>query len=126
MSWIIAFVGACMLKVLNGAWWVMMYELLIIVGQMVMILSESVEHYRITVNRLYMIHKVLLIPNKMIALLTTSIPLLTIQIDYVLQYTNRSNIPKGPTNTYVVGYIVLVIVQVSKRMNGVSRFLIIL
>ncbi|EIE75496.1 hypothetical protein RO3G_00200 [Rhizopus delemar RA 99-880] len=41
---------------------------------MVMILSGSVEHYRIT-------------------------------------YTNRSNIPKGPTNTYVVGYIVLVIVQ---------------
>jgi hypothetical protein len=39
-----------MLKVLNGAWWVMMYELLIIVGQMVMILSGSVEHYRITVN----------------------------------------------------------------------------
>ncbi|CAO3687840.1 unnamed protein product [Rhizopus stolonifer] len=79
---------------LNGAWWIMIYELVITLGQTTMILSKSIEDYRIT----------------MMALLATSIPLLIIQIDYVIQYT-RSFVPKGPATVYVAGYIVLVIMQ---------------
>lgn len=43
-------------------------------------------------------------------ILASSIPLLTIQIDYVFQYT-KSNLPKMPANAYVAGYIILVTVQ---------------
>ncbi len=46
----------------------------------------------------------------MLTFLAASIPLLTIQIDYVVQYT-KPNIPKMPANAYVAGYIVLVTVQ---------------
>lgn len=46
----------------------------------------------------------------MLTFLATSIPLLTIQIDYVAQYS-KPNIPKMPANAYVAGYIVLVIIQ---------------
>lgn len=46
----------------------------------------------------------------MVAFLASSIPLLTIQIDYVIQYT-KTNIPKVPASAYVSGYIILVIVQ---------------
>lgn len=42
--------------------------------------------------------------------LASSIPLLTIQIDYVVQYT-KTNIPKVPASAYVAGYIILVTVQ---------------
>lgn len=42
--------------------------------------------------------------------LASSIPLLTIQVDYVIQYT-RSNIPKIPATAYVSGYIILLTVQ---------------
>ncbi|KAG1450072.1 hypothetical protein G6F56_008456 [Rhizopus delemar] len=75
---------------LNGAWWIMIYELVITLGQTAMIFSKSIEDYRIT----------------MMVLLATSIPLLIIQIDYVIQYT-RSFVPKGPATVYVAGYIVL-------------------
>jgi hypothetical protein len=46
----------------------------------------------------------------MMTFLASSIPLLTIQIDYVVQST-KSSLPKMPANAYVVGYIILVIVQ---------------
>lgn len=46
----------------------------------------------------------------MAAFLASSIPLLTIQIDYVVQYT-KTNIPKIPASAYVAGYIILVTVQ---------------
>lgn len=46
----------------------------------------------------------------MVTFLASSIPLLTIQIDYVVQYTNP-NIPKVPASAYAAGYIILVVVQ---------------
>lgn len=46
----------------------------------------------------------------MVAFLASSIPLLTIQIDYVVQYTNP-NIPKVPASAYAAGYIILVVIQ---------------
>lgn len=49
----IAFVGACMLKVLNGVWWIMLYELLIIAAQTMMTMSGSVEQYRVTVRHIF-------------------------------------------------------------------------
>ncbi|CAO3694836.1 unnamed protein product [Rhizopus microsporus] len=94
IGWMIAFVGACMLKVLNGVWWIMLYELLIIAAQTMMTMSGSVEQYRVT----------------MMTLLATSVPLLTIQIDYVIQ-SSRSNLSRAPANTYTAGYIILIIMQ---------------
>jgi hypothetical protein len=48
----------------------------------------------------------------MMACLASSIPLLTIQVDYVIQYTNAS-IPKTAGTAYVSGYIILLAVQYS-------------
>ncbi|GAA5805975.1 hypothetical protein HPULCUR_011502 [Helicostylum pulchrum] len=93
-GWSVAFGGACMLKVLNGAWWVMMYQLCIIVGHMVIFMTGSMQQYRLA----------------MVTFLASSIPLLTIQIDYVVQYTNP-NIPKVPASAYAAGYIILVVIQ---------------
>ncbi|CAO3623038.1 unnamed protein product [Mucor hiemalis] len=93
-GWAIAFGGACMLKVLNGAWWVIIYQLCITLGNIIIFMSGSIPQYRLA----------------MLTFLAASIPLLTIQIDYVAQYT-KPNIPKMPANAYVAGYIVLVIVQ---------------
>lgn len=46
----------------------------------------------------------------MMTFLASSIPLLTIQVDYVIQY-NRPSVPKLPSTIYVAGYITLLIVQ---------------
>lgn len=46
----------------------------------------------------------------MMTILASSIPLLTIQVDYVIQYT-KTNIPKIPATAYVSGYTILLIVQ---------------
>ncbi|KAI8368103.1 uncharacterized protein BYT42DRAFT_521781 [Radiomyces spectabilis] len=93
-SWITAFGGACTLKVLNGAWWVMIYEFGIILGCMTLFLRGSILLHR---------HAVL-------TLLASSIPLLTIQIDYVIQYNKPVSI-KDSANAYAGGYIGLVVVQ---------------
>lgn len=42
-----------MLKVLNGVWWIMLYELLIIAAQTMMTMSGSVEQYRVTVRHIF-------------------------------------------------------------------------
>ncbi|KAI9359358.1 hypothetical protein BD770DRAFT_471733 [Pilaira anomala] len=93
-GWAVAFSGACMLKVLNGAWWVMIYQLCITIGHLLVFMSGSMQHYRLA----------------MVTLLATSIPLLTIQIDYVVHNT-KPNIPKMPASVYVAGYIVMVTIQ---------------
>jgi hypothetical protein len=48
----------------------------------------------------------------MVMFLASSIPLLTIQIDYVLQ-SNRPSMKKVAADIYAAGYIILVLVQVS-------------
>jgi hypothetical protein len=47
----------------------------------------------------------------MATFLASSIPLLTIQIDYVLQYNKPEN-QMIPANVYVIGFIVLTVIQV--------------
>ena len=39
-----------MLKVLNGAWWVILYQFLITFGYTLVFMSGSVQHYRFAVN----------------------------------------------------------------------------
>lgn len=52
--------------------------------------------------------------KKLLTFLAASIPLLTIQVDYVIQYIKPS-IPRDPANAYAAGYIILIIVQVKKH-----------
>lgn len=49
-GWAVAFGGACMLKVLNGAWWVMIYQLCIVIGHMLVFMSGSMQQYRLAVK----------------------------------------------------------------------------
>ncbi|KAI8327613.1 hypothetical protein EDC96DRAFT_531523 [Choanephora cucurbitarum] len=93
-GWIIAFSGACILKVLHGAWWVIVYQFCIVSGHLLIFLTGSTREYRIV----------------MVAVLASSIPMLTIQVDYVVQLT-KTSIPSVPGNAYVSGYIILIIVH---------------
>ncbi|KAI9485642.1 MAG: hypothetical protein EXX96DRAFT_603940 [Benjaminiella poitrasii] len=93
-GWCISFGGALALKVLNGAWWVVFYQLLIIIGHVVVFMSGTARKYKMA----------------MLAFLATSIPLLTVQVDTVMQFT-KTSLPKVPANAYVCGYIMLLIVQ---------------
>lgn len=47
----------------------------------------------------------------MLTLLAISIPLLTIQIDYILQYSKPAQLNRIAANAYAAGYIGLVIIQ---------------
>ncbi|KAI8069860.1 uncharacterized protein B0P05DRAFT_551197 [Gilbertella persicaria] len=94
-GWSIAFTGACMLKVLHGAWWVIVYQFCIVIGHMLIFMAGSMDHYRIA----------------MMAVLASSIPLLTIQVDYVIQLT-KAMVSKTPSaNAYVSGYMILLVVH---------------
>ncbi|KAI8364114.1 hypothetical protein BD560DRAFT_491387 [Blakeslea trispora] len=93
-GWSIAFSGACILKVLHGAWWVIVYQFCIVSGHLLVFLTGSVKEYRIT----------------MVAVLASSVPMLTIQVDYVIQLT-KTKISSAPGNAYVAGYIILLVVH---------------
>lgn len=71
---------------------------------------------------------------QLLTFLAVSIPLLTIQADYVIQYT-QSSIPRDAANAYAAGYIILIIVQVTRndqrprehrRLNAIHKFLFLL
>ncbi|KAI7885723.1 hypothetical protein K492DRAFT_156788 [Lichtheimia hyalospora FSU 10163] len=93
-GWLVAFGGAVVLKALYGAWWVVIYEALIVAGTLMVFMSNRMQHYRYS----------------FLTFLGASIPLLTIQVDYVIQYT-KPTVPREPANAYAAGYIVLIIVQ---------------
>ncbi|ORY92247.1 hypothetical protein BCR43DRAFT_498045 [Syncephalastrum racemosum] len=93
-GWIITFGGACALQTLYGAWWVVVYQALLVCGTILTIMSGSILQYRLV----------------LLTFIGASIPLLTIQVDYVLQYTKPS-VPRDPANAYAVGYVILIIVQ---------------
>ncbi|KAI9491705.1 hypothetical protein BDB00DRAFT_977947 [Zychaea mexicana] len=93
-GWIIAFAGAVSLQTLYGAWWVVVYQAFIVAFSLLLFMSNTMAQYRLT----------------FLTFIAASIPLLTIQADYVIQYTKPS-VPKDPANAYAAGYIILVFVQ---------------
>ncbi|KAI7870452.1 hypothetical protein BDF14DRAFT_1774346 [Spinellus fusiger] len=91
-GWCAALSGACILKVLHGAWWIIVYELCLLVAMTWIFYSNTVAVYRLV----------------MLTFLAISIPLLTLQIDFVLYLTLRTQYAKM---AYSVGYILIIVVQ---------------
>ncbi|CAO3622410.1 unnamed protein product [Cunninghamella blakesleeana] len=92
---IVAVGGACALKVLQGAWWIVIYEVIVVSGHTMIFMRGTLANYRLA----------------MLTFLAISIPLLTIQIDYVLNYSKPNLLNRVAANAYAVGYIGLVIIQ---------------
>ncbi|KAI9250187.1 hypothetical protein BDA99DRAFT_608488 [Phascolomyces articulosus] len=93
-GWIIAFAGAVSLQTLNGAWWVVIYQALVVLLSLLIFMSNTMPQYRLT----------------FLTFLAASIPILTVQADYVIQYTKPS-VPREPANAYAAGYIILIFIQ---------------
>ncbi|KAI8146188.1 hypothetical protein BJV82DRAFT_655069 [Fennellomyces sp. T-0311] len=93
-AWIIAFAGAVSIQTLYGAWWIVIYEAFIVTFSLLLFMTNSMAQYRLS----------------FLTFLAASIPLLTIQADYVIQYTKPS-VPRDGANAYAAGYIILVCVQ---------------
>ncbi|KAI8342109.1 hypothetical protein BC941DRAFT_415386 [Chlamydoabsidia padenii] len=92
---LVSLTGACALKVLQGAWWVVIYQVILVAGHAVIFMRGVLAHYRLA----------------MLTLLAISIPLLTIQIDYIIQYSKPAQLNRIAANAYAAGYIGLVIIQ---------------
>ncbi|ORZ09303.1 hypothetical protein BCR42DRAFT_396419 [Absidia repens] len=92
---LVSFAGACTLKVLQGAWWIVVYQVIIVFGHTFIFMRGVLAHYRLA----------------MLTMLAISIPLLTIQIDYILQYSKPAQLNRVAANAYAAGYIGLVIIQ---------------
>ncbi|CEG76445.1 hypothetical protein RMATCC62417_11341 [Rhizopus microsporus] len=94
VAWLIAFIGACVFRVgvSGGAWWIIVYELLIIIGVTCILVTNTFTHYRMMI----------------LAFLGASISLLTIQLDYI---TPASRVFGGGAGAFATGYIVLIIIQ---------------
>ncbi|KAI7857395.1 hypothetical protein BDC45DRAFT_501097 [Circinella umbellata] len=93
-GWIISFAGAISLQKLYGAWWVVVYQAFIVILSLLIFMSNTMAQYRLT----------------FLTFIAASIPLLTVQADYVIQYTKPS-VPRDPANAYAAGYIILICVQ---------------
>ncbi|KAI9020933.1 hypothetical protein CLU79DRAFT_888054 [Phycomyces nitens] len=92
-GWCSALGGACSLGVINGAWWIVVYESLILTGISWAFWSNAIKVYRLAI----------------LTFLAASIPLLTIQVDFVLHTQNSFD--SKSLGAYYVGYIVLLVTQ---------------
>ncbi|KAI8993433.1 hypothetical protein BDB01DRAFT_902960 [Pilobolus umbonatus] len=95
-GWIITFISGCKINVLKGAWWIVIYELVIIIGHLIVFSLGTAHNHRIAC----------------VAFLASSIPLLTIQIDYVVQ-NDKPSLQKLYIHAYGVGYAIILIIQYS-------------
>ncbi|CAO3591752.1 unnamed protein product [Absidia cylindrospora] len=92
---LVSLTGACALKVLQGAWWIVVYQVIIVSGHTLIFMRGILANYRLAV----------------ITMLAISIPLLTMQIDYILQYSKPAQLNRMAANAYAAGYIGLVLIQ---------------
>ncbi|KAI9253183.1 hypothetical protein BY458DRAFT_522367 [Sporodiniella umbellata] len=94
IAWLIAFVGACVLgrAVGGGAWWIVVYELLLILGVTCVLVTNTFLHYRLMI----------------LAFLGASIALLTVQLDFLVP---SARVYKGAFGAYAAGYILLIMIQ---------------
>ncbi|ORZ02394.1 hypothetical protein BCR43DRAFT_481477 [Syncephalastrum racemosum] len=90
-AWIIALGGAAAFAKSGVVWWIIVYELLLLVGTVLVFMSGTFLHYRMV----------------LLALLAISISLLTTQIDAGLAVAHM----QGGAGAFAAGYIILIIVQ---------------
>ncbi|RCI05741.1 hypothetical protein CU098_013640 [Rhizopus stolonifer] len=96
-AWIISFIGACVFRrgLSGGAWWIIVYELMLIIITSTILTTNTYAHYR------YMI----------LTFLAASISMVTYQIDFVLPVTKFTAGYRSGASAYAAGYIILMIIQ---------------
>ncbi|KAF1800529.1 hypothetical protein V8B55DRAFT_1535285 [Mucor lusitanicus] len=97
IAWLIAFIGACIFRrgVSGGAWWIIVYELLLIVGITAVLVTNTYAHYRLMI----------------LTFLAASIAMLTLQLDYALPTVKFSFGYRGGAGAYAAGYIILIMIE---------------
>lgn len=97
IAWLIAFIGACIFRrgVSGGAWWIVVYELLLIMGISATLITSTYAHYRMMI----------------LTFLAASIAMLTAQLDFSLPVAKFSSAYRGGAGAYAAGYIILIIIE---------------
>ncbi|KAI8890764.1 hypothetical protein K501DRAFT_236440 [Backusella circina FSU 941] len=93
VAWVIAFGGACAMRryLSGGAWWIVVYELFLLLGHGYVFITNSYAHYRLVI----------------LSFLVASISMLTFQIDSAVA---SSGVLKA-AGALAAGYIILIIIQ---------------
>ncbi|KAI8338025.1 hypothetical protein BC941DRAFT_424386 [Chlamydoabsidia padenii] len=92
-AWVIAFAGLIALRVTGGSWWIMIFELLLVVGVILLILTGTFLEYRLVI----------------LTFLAVSVSYLTSEIGGAIALTGYYY--HGAAGAYAAGYIILVIVH---------------
>ncbi|CEP16031.1 hypothetical protein [Parasitella parasitica] len=97
IAWLIAFIGACIFRrgISGGAWWIVVYELLLIMAISATLLTNTYTHYRMMI----------------LTFLAASIAMLTLQLDYALPTTKFTPGYRNGAGAYAAGYIILIIIE---------------
>ncbi|KAI8645504.1 hypothetical protein BD408DRAFT_361230 [Parasitella parasitica] len=97
IAWLIAFIGACIFRrgISGGAWWIVVYELLLIMAISATLLTNTYAHYRMMI----------------LTFLAASIAMLTLQLDYALPTTKFTSGYRNGAGAYAAGYIILIIIE---------------
>ncbi|KAI7852379.1 hypothetical protein BDC45DRAFT_185919 [Circinella umbellata] len=97
-SWVIALGGLCALGASpHSGYWLIVYELFLILGVLFVFMSGTFLHYRMA----------------LLTFLAISISLLTGQIDFAVSAANLlgQSVNQGGAGAYAAGYIIIIIVQ---------------
>ncbi|KAI8336559.1 hypothetical protein BC941DRAFT_427438 [Chlamydoabsidia padenii] len=97
-AWVVSFGGLCALRVTGGSWWIMVFELLLVVGVICLILTGLFVEYRLVV----------------LAFLAVSITYLTGQLSVAVPLSGPSGDHdlRASAGAYAAGYIILIIIQI--------------
>ncbi|KAI8367493.1 uncharacterized protein BYT42DRAFT_586415 [Radiomyces spectabilis] len=95
VAWIIAFGGACAIPVARANWWIIVYELLIILAVTFLTLTGTYDHYRLA----------------LLTFLGASIAMLTLVLDNVLPTWKIGGWHTSAWNAFAAGYVILIIIQ---------------
>ncbi|SAM01504.1 hypothetical protein [Absidia glauca] len=97
-AWVISFGGLCALRVTGASWWVMIFELLLIVGVVCLILTGTFVEYRLVV----------------LAFLAVSVSYLTSELSAAVPLSTMwgYSYQRAPAGAYSAGYILLIMIQI--------------
>ncbi|KAI7897673.1 uncharacterized protein BX663DRAFT_299113 [Cokeromyces recurvatus] len=98
IAWIITFVGACVFRkgLSGGAWWIVIYELLLIMTTIFILINNVFTQYRLM----------------LLTFLAASVAMSTYQLDYALPVSKFASGYRSGASAYATGYILLLIAQV--------------
>lgn len=97
-AWVIAFAGLCALRATGAYWWIMIFELALVLGVILLILAGSFIQYRFVV----------------LTFLAVSISYITGQLSTAISLATDGNgsSVRAAGSAFAAGYVVLIIIQI--------------